>query len=554
MSDTWGTPAPQPGQGQPEILTNAGQSPAAPAYTADPAQPTAIPTAIPTAVPTTDLGSGTILAAQPPAGRGLGKGKLVAIGAGVVAVAGIGIGAAVAAGALGGGGAQPDQFVPASAAAYVSVDLDPSLGQKVDALRFLRKFPSARDSLGSTDDIRKWFFDQATKDDADLSKLSYDADVKPWIGDRFAVAVVPGQGGGEPSAVVVLQVSDEGKAKTGLAKLMAKPGDGACSVAGGYAVCAQNQSILTAVRAAAAKHALAHDGDYTSDVKSIGKRGIAVAWGDSAKLAGLVPASMPGFAGLAAPGQSGRFVATVRFTGDDIELVGTSRGGQHLVPPGPAGTGVERLPAGTVAAVGGSLAKNAIDQAYERFRTQAKGSGGMDLAGMMEAQLGQLGLRLPQDLDALFGTRFQIAFGGFGPGGPGGPGGTVKVGLHSNAPAARAGRVLDTIGDQLAQYGAPFQLRHVAARDGYAVALDPAYAKELAAGGRLGDSAAFKRAVPDAASAQVVGYVDFGALAKVLQSFGDGSDRDLKVLESAGFSVTTRPDGTATFHATLLTR
>jgi Protein of unknown function (DUF3352) len=526
MSDTWGTPAAQPEPGRPEILTNDGQP-----------------------VPTTDLGSGTILAAEPPAGPRFGKGKLVAIGAGVAAVAGIGVGAAVAAGALGGGGAQPDQFVPASAAAYVSVDLDPSLGQKVDAVRFLRKFPSARSSLGNTDDIRKWFFDQVTKNDPSLAKLSYDRDVKPWIGDRLAVAALPGRAGGQPTAVVVLQVTNEGKAKAGLAKLLTRPDDGVCSVASGYAVCADNRSVLSAVRAAAAKHSLAHDGTYSSDVKSVGRRGIAVAWGDSGKLAGLIPtASMPGLSGLGTAGRTGRFVATVRFTGDDIELVGTSRGGQHLVPPGSPGTGVEQLPAGTVAAVGGSLDKHAIDQTYARLRSQATGSGGMDLAGMMEAQLAQLGLHLPQDLDALFGTKFQIAFGGFG------PGGAVKVGLHSNAPAGRAGQVLDILGAQLAQYGAPVRLRHVAARDGYAVALDQSYATELARGGRLGDSPAFKRAVPDAGSAQAVGYLDFGALAKVLRAAGDKPDADLGALDSAGFSVTTSADGTATIHATLLTR
>jgi hypothetical protein len=528
MSDTWGTPAPaeQPGQGQPEILSNGGYTP--------------------------DLG--TILAPDLPPARRVGKGKLLVIGGSVVAGAAIGVGAAVAAGALGGGGAQPDSFVPANAAAYASVDLDPSLGQKVDALRFLRKFPSARSSLGSTDDIRQWFFDQATKDDPDLSKLNYDRDVKPWIGDRFAVAALPSAKGGEPNAVVVLQVSDEGKAKAGLAKLMSKPDDGVCSVSSGYAVCAENRTILNAVRAEAAKHSLADNSTYRSDVSSVGKRGIALAWGDLGKLSSMVPgaATSPfgGMAGGVGGVTSGRFVASIRFTGDDVELVGTTRGGSASVKPGPGGTGVEKLPVGTVAAIGGSLDPHAIDQAYAKFRSSASATGGFDLAGTMEEQLGSLGIHLPKDLDALFGTKFQIAFGGFG------PDGTPQVGLHSNAPAGPAGRVLDTLSGQLSQYGAPFALRHVAAGDGYAVALDERYAKQLASGGRLGDQAAFKRAVPDAASAQTVGYVDFGNLQKAMRAFGssDSTDADLKALLAAGFSVTTGSDGTATVHATLITR
>ncbi len=168
--DRWGRPV----QGQPEVLSSES---GASTY-----QPAGAPTY---------LGTGDILGASEPAPRGGGKRKLAAIGVGVVAVAGIGVGAAFAAGAFGGSSAQPDALVPATAVGYVSIDLDPSLGQKVDALRFLRKFPSAKASLGSTDDIRKWVFEQATKDDASLSQLSYDRDVKPWIGDKFGLAVVP---------------------------------------------------------------------------------------------------------------------------------------------------------------------------------------------------------------------------------------------------------------------------------------------------------------------------------------------------------------------------
>ena len=471
--------------------------------------------------------------------------------------------APVAAGALGGGGSQPDTLVPATAVGYVSVDLDPSLGQKVDALRFLRRFPSARTSLGSTDDIRKWFFDQATHDDPQLSGLSYDRDVKPWIGDRFAVAAVPGPAGHGPSALVVLQVTDEGKAKAGLAKLMSKPGDGVCSVTSGYAVCAEDQATLSAARTASAHHALANDPAFKSDVSSVGKRGIALAWGNLDKVSSLVPAGggllggpfgAAGGLGLGTVGagqHAGRVVASLRFDGTSLQLTGSTRGAKSAVPAGTPGTGVERLPTSTLVAFGGSLDKTAVDRAYAQARSQLGAGGAGAFVAGLDQQLSQLGFRLPRDLDAVLGTKFAVAFGGLG------PDGTPQAGLSSNADARAAGKVLDRLTTQLNRHGAPFALHHVAAGHGYAVALDEAYARQLAAGGHLGDQPSFRSVVPDAASAQAVLYVDIAGLVDsgMTGAFGSGGpvNPNVKALGALGYSGTAS-GSSSTFRMTLSTR
>ena len=284
MSDHWGTGPQQPEQpfpGQPEVLGDQPGPYGAPA-----------PAAYPPAGPPTYLGSGDILGTPGPAPRRAGKAKLAAVGVAVLAVGAIGVGAAYAAGAFGHDGGQPEALVPASAVGYVSIDLDPSLGQKVDALRFLRKFPSVKASLGSTDDLRKWAFEQATKNDPTLSALSYDADVKPWIGDRFGLAVLPGaKAGATPNVVVVLQVTNEGKATVGLKKLMSGPGGGTCAVAKGYAMCGESRAILTAAQAGAAKSPLADDPQFKADVAAAGSRGIALVWGDLGKVAQLMPSA-----------------------------------------------------------------------------------------------------------------------------------------------------------------------------------------------------------------------------------------------------------------------
>ena len=75
-----------------------------------------------------------------PSRRRLTRGRIV-VGAAAASVLAIAGGAYVAYGALSGGGAQPETVVPAAAAAYAEVDLDPAASQKVAAFRFLHRFP-----------------------------------------------------------------------------------------------------------------------------------------------------------------------------------------------------------------------------------------------------------------------------------------------------------------------------------------------------------------------------------------------------------------------------
>ena len=84
---------------------------------------------------------------------------MIAVGAAVGAVA-VG-GLAWAAWSFFSTGAQPAEALPDSTLAYASIDLDPSGGQKIEALRTLQKFPAFKDQVGidSDDDIREWIFD-----------------------------------------------------------------------------------------------------------------------------------------------------------------------------------------------------------------------------------------------------------------------------------------------------------------------------------------------------------------------------------------------------------
>jgi hypothetical protein len=142
---------------------------------------------------------------------------IAAVTAGTLAVVGVGAFAAVQ---LLSGGAPAEEAIPAGAIAVVSLDLDPGAKQKVEAIKTLRKFPELKKQLGldAGADLREKFFDEALNDDS-CRKLSYESDIKPWIGDNVALAAVSFNKG-KVSPVVALAVTDKDKATTGLDALI----------------------------------------------------------------------------------------------------------------------------------------------------------------------------------------------------------------------------------------------------------------------------------------------------------------------------------------------
>ena len=117
-------------------------------------------------------------------------GVMGAVTAGVVGVVALGGWGAYA--LLAGSGDQPADVIPSNAVGYVSLDLDPSAAQKVEAFKILNKFPAVEKELGvsSKDDIRKLVFTEM-QDEETCENLDYAADIEPWIGDRVAMAGAP---------------------------------------------------------------------------------------------------------------------------------------------------------------------------------------------------------------------------------------------------------------------------------------------------------------------------------------------------------------------------
>ena len=175
-------------------------------------------------------------------------------------------------------GPQPAEALPADTLGYVSIDLDPSGGQKIEALQTLNKFPAFKDYVGinADDDLRKEIFGQI-QDEAQCDGLDYADDIEPWLGERAAFAAVD-VGGEDPDPVFVLQVKDADKADAGLDKIK-DCGDGegdevGWAIEGDWAVIAESDDIADKVVAEAKKGSLADDDDFKHWTDEAGDPGV----------------------------------------------------------------------------------------------------------------------------------------------------------------------------------------------------------------------------------------------------------------------------------------
>ena len=214
-----------------------------------------------------------------PVASGGGRKRVLLIGGAAAVLAVVGVGAWAAVSFLS-TGAQPDEALPSSTLGYASIDLDPSGGQKIEALKTLNKFPAFKDEIGldTDDDIRQRIFEEFEKD-AECG-LDYAQDIEPWLGDRMAVAAVD-TGGNTPAPVFVVQVKDADKADVGLAKVRDCGGDDdALATTGGWvfdgdwAIIAEDQETAQAVSDLTDKGNLADDPEYQDLTSAAGDIGI----------------------------------------------------------------------------------------------------------------------------------------------------------------------------------------------------------------------------------------------------------------------------------------
>lgn len=230
------------------------------------------------------------------------KKRLVALGA-LVAGGAVVAGGAWAATSFFATGAQPAEALPGSTIAYASVDLDPSGGQKIEAIKTLRKFPAFTDQvdLETDDDLRERLFEEVLKSSA-CEGIDYADDIEPWLGSRAAMAAVD-LGEDEPAPVGVIQVTDADRAEEGVAKLVETCGAETDGDAGGWVVdgdwmvVAETEDVAQQVVDATGDGTLADDaafGEWTGEAGDDGFMSFYVAKSAAKYLEDAAGASMLG--------------------------------------------------------------------------------------------------------------------------------------------------------------------------------------------------------------------------------------------------------------------
>ncbi|WP_372733398.1 DUF3352 domain-containing protein [Nocardioides sp.] len=531
--------------------------------------------------------------------------KGIVVGGGVLGATALGVGAWAAVSFFS-TGAQPAQALPDSTLAYVSIDLDPSGGQKIEALRTLNKFPAFEDEIGldTDDDIAKEIFEQI-QEESDCEGVDYDEDVAPWLGSRMAMAAVE-TGASEPTPVIVIQVKDADAAQSGIQAIIsacAGPEDETLgwSIQGDWAVLAETEDIVDEVTEATAKGSLADDEDFQSWTGEAGSAGIVTMYagpaagdflaenaadifgspfGGSDYACSITSSSGPldtddPFAdddtftsfeddcGPSFDGSSGEtevpdqakqaladfkdMAGIVRFSDGAFEVEFAGDGSLPMVSAfggGAAGEAVGSLPADTAAAVALSFADGWVEQLLDYY--SASSGAGQDIETMVQEFEDETGLAVPEDIEALFGESVALSIGSDLD-----PEALfaspdefdIPLGLKVKGDADEIERVLDTLLTQLPPDASEFVAVEA---DGDTVVIGPSadYRQLLLKDGALGDDEVFKDVVRESGKASAVFFVNLNSLEDaILEAMGEDDEVAENLKPLSGFGVTAWLDG-----------
>ncbi len=455
---------------------------------------------------------------------------IAAVVAAVLLIVGGGVGLA-AYRALSGGGSQPEKYAPASSFAFAKIDLDPAASQKLAIRRFADKFPSSPTRKGSGD-LRDQFLRSLFESD-DSNKVDYDRDVKPWIGDRAAVAGFLGTGG-KPQGEVILQYKDKDQAKRGLDKMAASSNGLRYSLRDGYAVLAGGQDVVDDAVRQAAKSNLGDTATYRKDVGELTGSQVMTAWLDIER--SVAAAQTTGSRTNRLPPEvldqaKGRVALGLHAGNDFLEFEGATFDTPTTPSSGSATDMIRQLPGGTLAAFAIGNAGKVVTTAFDRLRTNPAFQ---QIQPQLDALARQTGLQLPGDLATLLGRGAVFALGSLPTGG-----GVPAFGVRSRPTDPGAGR---KIAEQIAALarssggGVTVETRRVG--DDVVLAAGPGYAGRLATNGKLSETAVFRTAMgdlPGKVSAAV--FFDLGALLRNVPR----DNADVSHLRAFGMSV--RQDG-----------
>ena len=169
----------------------------------------------------------------------------------------------------------PEQLVPSSAFGIATLDL--SMRGHDDALStFANHFPHSPTHHGdgsAADRLLRAIFRGSSDPHVD-----YDHDIKPWLGDRVAIAGWMDKAG-KPEMEGLIESSDDGAARDELTKLF-KDGDGAFDFADGYVVIGDTKALVRESIDAAHRQSLADNATYAADIDALPGEPALTGWLD----------------------------------------------------------------------------------------------------------------------------------------------------------------------------------------------------------------------------------------------------------------------------------
>lgn len=289
-------------------------------------------------------------------------------------------------------------ITPTSAIGFASVNLDPAIEQKRNLLAIARRFPDAADRVkGEFEETR----DQVIADLLRDSGLDYVRDVKPWLGNEVALAVLPPADTAEPVIVVLVETDDEGAAKAAIDKA-ASSGDfeGSYLVVGDFVVISdeENDAAETAALAQIAAQRDKDDGGladsktFTDVVDGLAGDRLFLGWVDL-----KVAVALAGAVGGPSIEALRRFTDEAPALAFDVHAESSAVVFQAVAAAAGDGNGEEPaltrvLPAGTLAALTMFNVGKGVTDAIAAFT--GEGGSGDFLAGLEE----QTGIDVEADL------------------------------------------------------------------------------------------------------------------------------------------------------------
>ena len=287
--------------------------------------------------------------------------------------------------------------IPSNALAVFEVNLNPSAGDKLAVKELAAKFPFLKDEANDAgDDYKKAFWSMLAK--MGKNAPDYESEVKPWLGDSAALAALPGKNSGSrpvPSSYVLsVQVTNKDSAKAFADKHIK---DRKIVFVDDLMVITSNEN--SDISESSLKDNITSVESYKADMGRLGDGFLATAW-VSSDFIKQVCSQGTNAAGIL----ESRFAAGLKVQDGTIALRTITWQKDEFKDRGEnvkdlAGS----MPADWLGSLTFSLSPSLVNKMWENIDS---------LPASSQRQLKNFGISSADDLHALVGTQFSVAFTG----------------------------------------------------------------------------------------------------------------------------------------------